>query len=225
MLATVMAIFAGYAFSSSSTGVTSSCASSQVTIKADEPADRQEICDGVEDALRFFGRLGLALTHPLVIEIALDLPDELGDNAVGCYEEERQVVSILTFSSFERRAVWFGVPVSRSTYRSMVAHEVAHAVASCSFQISSPTLHAHEYVAYVAMLATMNPVVRAQILAARQGTGFEDLSEINELTYLFDPMRFGIEAYRHYLREEHGDPFLLKVLAGDALTNSIHDLP
>ena len=74
------------------------------------------------------------------------------------------------------------------------------------------------------MLATMDPVTRAKIMATRPGMGFEELSEINELTYAFDPTWFGIEAYRHYLQDGHGNAFLRKVLSGEVLTDSVHYL-
>ena len=224
MLATLLLMLSGYALSSPSAGDADYCVRPSITIEA-EPADRRVICDGVEDALAFFGRLGLDLSHPLAIEATLDLPDELSANVVGCYKEEERTVFVLPFSALEGREAGFEVPVGSDLYRSLVTHEVAHAIAGCNFAISRPTAHAHEYLAYVAMLATMNPVVRAQIMATKPGTGFQDLSEINELTYAFDPARFGIEAYRHYLKKDNGDDFLLKVLSGEVLTNTIHDLP
>lgn len=110
-------------------------------------------------------------------------------------------------------------------YRSLVIHEVAHAVASCNFSIADPTVHAQEYIAYVAMFATMDAVFRTRILAANPVPGFENESEINELTYAMDPTRFGVQAYRHYLEEAHGDAFLRKTLNGKALTNSVFELP
>jgi hypothetical protein len=116
----------------------------------------------------------------------------------------------------EKRKVWFGVPVDRSMYHSLVTHEVAHAVASCNFKISKPTIHANEYIAYVAMFAMMNPVLRVRILDANPGVGFDSEWEINEIIYLFDPMRFGVDAYGHYLQRGNGDAFLLKVLSGNS---------
>jgi hypothetical protein len=201
------------------------CARPPITIHAGEPEDYRSVCGGVQDALAFFGRLDLDLSRPLSIAVLSDLRDENGETLVGCYKDEDRTVNILTFAALQDRGVWFGVPVNRHLYRSLATHEVAHAVAACNFGIPHPTLHAHEYIAYVAMLATMNPATRAEVLATRPGSGYEELSEINELTHAFDPTWFGIEAYRHYLKDENGDAFLLKVLAGEVLTNTIHDLP
>jgi hypothetical protein len=225
IVTTIIGSLIGYVMLSFAAVDLSSCEKLSITIKAEEPDDRHSVCEGIEDALIFFGRLGLDLSQPLTVNVRSQLPNEYGENLVGCYKDEDQTVYVLTYASLKERGAWFGVPVNRHLYRSLVTHEVAHAVAACNFGVPHPTLHAHEYIAYVAMLATMDPATRAEVLATRPGAGYEELSEINELTHAFDPTWFGIEAYRHYLKEEHGGAFLLKVLAGEALTNTIHELP
>lgn len=215
----------GHTVPSPAAGNLTDCARPSITVEAEELEDHRSICEGAKDALYFLGRLNLDLSHPLTIKAMMDLPGGSGEEIVGCYKEKEQTVFVLTFSAFDDRAVWFGMPVNRDLYRSLVTHEVAHAIAGCNFSISDPTSYAHEYVAYVTMLAAMNPDLRRKILESKPGKGFEHLSEINELTHAFDPVRFGVEAYRHYSRKEHGDAFLLKVLSGAVLTNSIHELP
>jgi hypothetical protein len=202
-----------------------SCATSSISIEAEESVDHHDICNSAEDALAFFDRLDLKMTHPLVIEIAPNLPDWISETAVGCYQEKEQKVFVLTFPAFEKRGDWFGIPVNRSMYASLVTHEVAHAVAACNFAISEPTIHAEEYAAYVAMFVMMNPVLRARVLAEYAEADFESELEMNEITYALDPMRFGVAAYRHYLEKANGDAFLRKVLSGSALTNSVDDFP
>ena len=221
----IVLVFIDYPLSSSASGAIHACANSSISIKADEPVDHLAICSSAEDALEFFRRLELELTHPLVIEVAPNLPDWMRKTAVGCYEEEEQKVFVLTFPAFEKKEDWFGLPVNSLMYRSLVTHEVAHAIASCNFTISEPTIHAEEYAAYVAMFAMMNPVLRARILVQYPKVDFDSELQINEITYSFDPMSFGVAAYRHYLKKEHGDAFFLKVLSGNALTNSVDDFP
>ena len=225
ILLTLLASLIVYVVSSPAAENLSECARPSITIEADEPEDHRNVCAGAKDALNFFGRLNLNLSHPLTIKAMVDLSRELGKDIVGCYKEDEQTVFVLTFSAFADREAWFGVPVNIDLYRSLVTHEVAHAIAGCNFSISDPTTHAHEYVAYVTMLAAMNPVLREKIMASNPGMGFAQLTEINELTHAFDPERFGVEAYRHYRKKEHGDMFLRKVLSGQVLTNSVHELP
>lgn len=199
------------------TPTSQACANEIIGIKTDEVVNHQDICRSADDALTFFRRLDLAPLKPLVVEIVSSLPDGVSKSAVGCYLEDERRILVLTFPAFQERKTWFGVPIDRILYRSVVTHEVAHAVASCSFQIPDPAIQAKEYVAYIAMFSMMNPDLRERILTANPGTGFDSQIEMNEITYMFAPMRFGVEAYRHYLKKEHGDAFLLRVLSGSAL--------
>jgi hypothetical protein len=220
-----MLFLAVYPFVSFSSGAAYSCRSSPVTIHSPEPELHQDICDAAERVIKFFGRLDLKLTHPVSIDVVPRMTQEAGQNAVGCYREDDKKICIVTFATFEKRGNWFGVPPTRSTYRSVVAHEFAHAIASCHFAMPEPLLHAHEFIAYTTMFATMDPVPRAEVLSLHTGVVFEDEAEINELTYSFDPMFFGLAAYRYFLQDQQGDELLLRVLSGDALADSLYDLP
>jgi hypothetical protein len=46
------------------------------------------------------------------------------------------------------------------------------------------------------------------------GDGFDEVMEINSLSYQLNPARFAIEAYRHYQKPGNGASFIEKVLAG-----------
>ena len=202
------------------------CGNSSVRVEATELVDHKEICNGAGDALAFFERLDLQLTHPLDIVVASNLPEWMRKAAVGCYHQETMTVFVLTFPAFAERGYWFGIPIGPLMHRSLVTHEVAHAVARCNFTISEPTIHAKEYAAYVAMFVMMDPAMRARILMEYPRASFDSELEINEISYSFDPMRFGVAAYRHYLEQANGgDEFLLRVLSGSALIHSVDDLP
>lgn len=125
---------------------------------------------------------------------------------------------MLDYDAFRQSGKWFGVPVSPLMYRSVVTHEVAHAVADCNFKMPNPTIQAKEYVAYVAMFASMESALRSRIMTENPGSGFDSELKINATIYLCDPMRFGVKAYRHYLQQDHGNAFLRKVLSGNALS-------
>ena len=88
----------------------------------------------------------------------------------------------------------------------------------CNDGRSDVSWHGKEYVAYVAMFATMDPVLRERILLAVPGTGFDTVAQITPLSLAFDPEGFATDAYRHYLKPGYGDAFLRSVVEGRALT-------
>ena len=178
-----------------------------------------DACSGAAGALAFFASLGFSTDDPIVVEIVSKLPKNLGPTAVGCYLEQADRVLILPYSEFAKHQTWFHVAIDRNLYRILAAHEVAHALADCHFAIPNPSIQAKEYIAYVATFCAMNPETRRRVLRATPGTGFDSEMKINTVLYLFDPMRFGAEAYRHYRKAGNGPDFLRAVLAGESLAN------
>lgn len=194
------------------------CPASDVRVIAADARDFHDACSGAKAAMAFFAAQGLQPTESLLLEITPEMPTECGPTAVGCYLEQRKRVSMLSYTEFLTRKTWFNLPVDRDLYRSLAVHETAHAVAASHFAIPRPTIQATEYVAYVPMFATMDASLRARVLHALPGNGFASEDRITGIFYLFEPMRFGAESYRHYMKPENGPRFLQSVLAGRVLT-------
>ncbi|MGB5198573.1 MAG: DUF6639 family protein, partial [Sedimenticolaceae bacterium] len=191
-----------------------SCPNTSISVLAESRIDYAEICAGAEDGIAFFGRLPLEPIDSVLVEIVQVLPEEAGDTAVGCYLEDDQRILVLDFAKFAKQKTWFNVPIDQSMYRSLVTHEVAHAVAACNMAMPESPIQAKEYLAYVAMFAMMDQRLRGQILDANPCKAFDRESKINATIYLCDPMRFAVRAYRHYLGKKNGDEFLLKIMSG-----------
>jgi hypothetical protein len=194
------------------------CPAAPVEVAAVDDQDRRDACAGAQASLAFLAKHGVQPTEPVVLEITRQLPPEAGPTAVGCFLEDRNRVFMLPYAEFRRQKTWFGVPIDRELYRALAAHETAHAVAACHFKVPRPTIQAKEYVAYVAMFASMAPELRRRALAAVPGEGFASAERATELLYMFDPMRFGAEAYRHYMKAGNGPAFLRAVLDGRELS-------
>jgi hypothetical protein len=197
----------------------SACEGTGVSIRSALPIESTLVCAGARDALGFFARLGFEPTHPIVIEVTLDLPGSVNDGAVGCYIDSTHRPIVIPRRAFLDQGTWFAVSVDDALYRGLVAHEVAHAVAACHFLPLRPTIQAQEYIAYVAMFATMDAGLRRRILAANPDPAFDSELKINATVYLCDPMAFAVRSYRHYLAAADGDAFIRRVLSGRALAD------
>jgi hypothetical protein len=112
---------------------------------------------------------------------------------------------------------WFRIPIDAHLNRSLVAHEVAHAIDAQNFWIAMPSTPAKEYVAYVTLLATMPDELRERVLSQFPGPGFEAEWQMNMTVYLLGPLRFGANAYRRFLKPGNGPDFLRAVLSGKAM--------
>ena len=175
------------------------------------------VCDGAEAARVFLRAAGFAVAEPIAIEIVDRLPVEVDRHAVACYVDPEHRVYLLPPSKIAGLGSSGIDPVDQFPYRSRVAHEVAHAIAAMNFRVSRPTIQAHEYIAYVTMLATMEAAQRERVLTQFPGDGYETEQQMNTTIYLCDPMRFGAQAYRHFLKEGNGTDFIRAILAGEVL--------
>lgn len=190
------------------------CEGIAAVVETSHPETVAAACDGARDALGFLRALPRPEGETLRIELVAAMPPGLRPDAVGCYALRSRRLMVLEQPLFLKRGRWFGVPVSPRLWRAVVAHEVAHALVGCHLQGRPLPSAAHEYVAYVTMFATLDPATRDAALAAMPGRGFDHPAEINDVTYAFDPMRFGVEAYRHWLRQPERERFLREVLVG-----------
>lgn len=195
------------------------CPGEAAAVSGANDADLADICQGVADALTFLAKHGVRPTEPVSIEVTPAIPAEAGPTAAGCYIEQRRRVYLVPYGVFRQYKDWFGVGIDRAVYRSLAAHEAAHAVTACNFRIPNPTIQAKEYLAYVTMFSAMPAALRQRALHATPTEGFDSLDRFKPMLYLFDPMRFGAEAYRHFSTAADPSALIQSILSGQALTD------
>lgn len=195
----------------------SACQVVNVQVVSGMVEDARDACAGAAAAVAFFTAQGVSLRQPVVLEIIERLPDPAPATAAGIYLKDRQRIYMLRFREFRQFKTWFHLPIDREIYRSLAAHEVAHAIAEANFAIDYPSIQAREYLAYVTLFATMSPRLRQRVMQAIPGKGFQDEHQISPIVYMFDPMLFGAQSYRHYLLQADGPSFFRSVLAGMVL--------
>jgi Family of unknown function (DUF6639) len=193
------------------------CDTPNVLVHSPQRADALIACEGARDATAFLASQGFEVTGNVAVDVVGALPADASPSAAGCYLAAEKRAVVLAYSEFSGYGTWFEVAIDPALYRSLVAHEVAHSIAANNFTLASPAVQAHEYIAYVTMFATMSPALRDRVLSKYPGNGFEDDAQMNATIYLFDPMRFGVQAYRHFLKQTSGREYLQAVLAGNAL--------
>jgi len=193
------------------------CASGDVVVAAAGSADAETACHGAADAKAFLRLQGLKTQDAITIHIVARLPSDVKNRAFGCYSRERDRVDVLnstTCGSLASQNGWFGMPFDRAAYRSVVAHEVAHAIASRNFKMANPSWVAQEYIAYVTQLAVLPAERRDAILKRSRASAFVNSGDINPYVLLLSPEVFAVKAYRHFVQPENGAAFLRGLLDG-----------
>lgn len=193
------------------------CPTGDHVVAAAGSADAATACRAAADAKAFLRAQGLKTEQPVTIHIVAQLPSDVKNRAFGCYSRQRDRVDILTSTtctSLSRQAGWFGMPFDRTAYHSVIAHEVAHAIASRNFTAANSPWVAQEYVAYVTQLAVLPAARRDAILARQTATAFGKSSDINPYILMLSPEVFAVKAYRHFRAQTDGAAFLRGMLSG-----------
>lgn len=198
---------------------TAMCEAGEVAVFAAAGEDVADACGGAADAIGFFRATRLLADMPVEIHVQDVLQQAVGPGAAGGFLAREGRILMLPYAEFRKIGTWFGVPIDRRLYRSLAAHEVAHALASGNFAVRMPSVEAHEYIAYVTMFSTMDPGLRERILAAIPETEPERTPWLSAAFHLFEPMRFGVTAYRHYIGPDGGPEYLRDILAGRAMAH------
>jgi hypothetical protein len=194
------------------------CNHLHVVVRSPDHADALIACEGARDTIEFLAAQGLDVAADIAIDLLTRLPVVVSPSAAGCCLESEGRVLVLVYSEFRKFKTWFGIPIDRSLYRSLVSHEVAHLVADYNFKISKPTIQAKEYIAYVTQFSTMEPALRERVLSHFPCKAFEGDWQMSTTIYMFDCMGFGVRAYRHFLLLTDGDQYLHAILNGEALS-------
>lgn len=194
------------------------CGGTSVSVHGADRAEVASACQGVVAAVKFLASLGLDTTAAAELRLVEALPAVQGGAAAyGCKVKSENRLYVLNLAECGKLPLAPDLQVDAAVHRGLVAHEVAHHLAAANFRTPRPTVVAHEYIAYISMLATMDMEARERILRQFPGPGFESAREIGLTLYLMDPTRFGAYAYRHFLRPENGASFIEQVLSGRAL--------
>jgi hypothetical protein len=193
------------------------CSAINVVVRSPDSADAMVACEGARDAMGFLAVQGLDVKGDIAIELLTRLPAGVSGSAAGCCLESKKQVLILVYSGFKKFKTWFGIPIDRELYRSLVSHEVAHAVAAYNFKIPAPSIQAKEYIAYITQFSIMEPVLRERVLSQFPGEAFEGEWQMSTTIYMFDCMAFGVRAFRHFLKLSNGHDYLHAILNGKAL--------
>jgi len=193
------------------------CNVPNVVVHSPNRTDALIACAGAQEAMGFLASQGLNVTADVAIELLTRLPAVVSTSAAGCYLESERRVLILVYSEFKKLKTWFGIPIDRSLYRSLVSHEVAHCVTDRNFKIPKLSIQAKEYIAYVTQFSIMEPVLRDHVLSQFPCEAFEGDWQMGTTIYMFDCMGFGVRAYRHFLKLANGRDYLHAILNGEAL--------
>jgi len=181
--------------------------------------DFPALCRSAEAAIAFLSGLGLALRHPVQIDIVPVLSCTNRNECLGCFSASRDRIEILDLTArnqgaFRRRI--FGFDVDAELLGSVVGHEIAHAALH-----DAPEKHGRplprgfqEYIAHVTQLSLLGDQRRKRVLERYGDAAFTGPEQMTAIFYQIDPEKFAVMSYRHFLATADRKAFIRRLVEG-----------
>lgn len=193
------------------------CPGRLADVTAANPGDAAVVCRAAEEGAAQLAACDLTPKRAVRVRVLDELPEECPEHALAYFDARQRIVTVPTYTECARLAGpsgrW-GVPMTPALYRSLIVHELTHAVAS---QNAGPDIGraVHEYVAYAIQFESMDPNLRRRILAQYPHPDPIRLNELSETYFDLSPARFAVKVHLHFRGSEARCPFLHQLLQGE----------
>lgn len=193
------------------------CPDGLAEVTGTAPEDVATACRAASQALAQLHQCSITPDHTVRLRIVQELPAECPDHALAYFDARADLVTIPTYVDCVRLAGpggRLGEPMTPALYRSLLVHEITHAVVSQTGTPGASSRVTHEYLAYAMQFTLMEPELRRRILERYPVRGPVERSHLSELYLDLSPPRFAVKAYRHFTAAGNGCAFARKLLAG-----------
>ena len=187
------------------------CNDSSVVVTYSKTEDYQLVCDAVNNVIVTAKKIGFSEE----LNISISLVDRLIINNTGkslaFFNPNTMEIQVLSMEAckktFEKQLV-LDQEIDKELYRSIIIHELAHALFWENMGKNVTAREIHEYFAYIIQLALLDEYHRDKIIVSSGVPAFLNRSEISEDYYLLNPTRFAVKSYLHFMKVKEGWPYL-----------------
>lgn len=221
ILALIQGIFSGAV--SSVRASSYSCADSPVTFEWEESENIECACVAAKSSIAFLKSIGLETTEPVRVKLVKQIPSDPDNNVIGLYNPINSHETILrTYSSVleasQAHKPQLNIAMSENLWCGYLAHELAHVISSRYLSSKVNNRMASEYISAVTQLTVLASETREKFLQKYgEVDAYKSMAEMSELYYLFDPNKFAVKCYLHFISLDNPKEFidlLLKEMNG-----------
>ncbi len=194
------------------------CPDLPVQVSASTPEVRALVCRGARDAIALLRKCEIHVQRPVAVSIRDEVRHPLGQVVIGLFEPARERILI---AAYERMAALvedtpYRVIPLEDFFRSVVVHEIVHAVLNQHYRQRPHNVAVYEYPAYALQIASLPPTARALFLEHVGARGDTHEPRFNDLMLAFDPYLFAARAYHHFSASRTGCAHVTTLLGGKA---------
>lgn len=193
------------------------CSSVPVEVAAASAGEREVICRGAGEAIARLRRCGIAQRQVIRVEVSDVVRSPLGTPIFGRFDLASEVVFVVALSRLD--SLIGDLPYRDlprvGFYRSLVVHEVVHALMHQNYRRQPASRAAWEYPAYAIQFESiLDPQEGDPSFTGGTAAGHANLL-FNDIILGFDPFLFARMAYEHFASSTDGCANLRRLLAGD----------
>ncbi len=191
------------------------CNGSKVVVSYTKIEDYQLICDAVKSVIKIAKKIGLGEE----MNVSISLEDRLIINSTGkslaFFNPNSMEIQVLSLDACKKAFTEEGIlgqPIDKELHRSIIIHELAHALFWKNIGNNDIAREIHEYFAYTIQLALLDKFHRDQVILSGNVPAFSTMSEISQEYYLLNPTRFAVKSYLHFISTKEDWPYLANLL-------------
>ena len=193
------------------------CVDVPVDVTASSADERRLVCFAAGRALQMLGDCEIHLHRRLHVEVTNDVVHPVSGVVLGLFDSRLEKV-LVTREEYIPNLIGgtpFGILGRRDLYKSLIVHEVVHAVMHQNFAQIPTGRAVDEYPAYALQLASLPAGKLKRYLNTVDKSGDGEFL-FNDLVLSLDSFFFAARAYRHFASSSDGCSHLRSILAGSA---------
>ncbi|HEX7074968.1 MAG TPA: DUF6639 family protein [Hyphomicrobiaceae bacterium] len=190
------------------------CPDAPVDVAAESPDERRLACSAAAEAIQRLAACGITPRRPVRFQIMSEVRHPLSGTIFGLFDpkQERVLVTHETNVPALVKGTPYAALPQRDFYRSLIIHEVVHAVMHQNLKRPASSHAAYEYPAYALQIDSLTPGVRDMFLRSFGQRAIKANSIFSDSTLFFDPYFFAARAYLHFKASADGCSHLTAIL-------------
>lgn len=208
-----VSVFAG----SAAAQTTTRCAASAWSVTGGTADEHRLICEGVDQTSTLLESCGITRSEPMDMVVVPSLVDFCGSEAHAVFDSRDKTIRIAPLdvcASQKTDKDLFQFVSPDAAYRSVAAHEAAHAILDANGMRPEQWV-ANEYVAAVSQFSSIPPQERERLILSVARPGTVSDSRINAMYYALAPLRFAANSWLHYSELPDHCAFLNDLVSGE----------
>lgn len=193
------------------------CTEAPIDVTAASANERHLACDAANNALQLLARCNIFPRRALRIEMSGEVRRPFGGAVVGLFDPIKGKIFITQYENVASlvSGTAFSELPQRDFFKSLIVHEVVHAVMHQNYKRQPGSHAAYEYPAYALQIESLPSSVRDKFMQTINIGADKHKIVFSDSVLSFDPFFFAARAYEHFRGSANGCAHLLALIEGE----------